>query len=73
MMIWRARVGRNVHLVGTNFSSAALRSRGGSVRPRSRQAGGDPSAGARMSGMVAVAGTVPASMSNVKRILEHGK
>ena len=34
------RINRNVHLVGKNFSSAASRSRGGSARLRSRQAGG---------------------------------
>ena len=33
--------GWNVHSVGTNFSSAAPRSRGGSARLRSRQVGGD--------------------------------
>ena len=43
-------VARNVHLVGKNFSSAAPRSRGDSARPRSRQAGGDPGAGARVGG-----------------------
>ena len=37
-----------LHLAGTNFSSAT-RSCGGSVRLRTRQAGRDPSAGARMS------------------------
>ena len=65
-------VARNVHLVGTNFSSAAPRSRGGSVRLRSRQAGGDPGAGARMSGMATAAGAVSARMSNMKRIPAHG-
>ena len=59
--------------LGTNFSSATPRSRGDSVRLRSRQTGGDPSAGARMGRMAAAAGAVPASMSNMKRILEHGK
>ena len=65
-------VARNVHLVGTNFSSAASRSRGGSVRLRSTQAGSDLGAGARMSGMAATAGTVPAKISNMKRIPAHG-
>ena len=51
-------VARNVYLVGKNFSSAASRSRGGSARLRSRQAGGDPGAGARMSWMAAATGTV---------------
>ena len=46
------------HLVGKNFSSAAPRSRGGSVRLRSRQAGGDLGTGARMSEMAAATGTV---------------
>ena len=51
-------VARNVHLVGTNFSSAASRSRGGSARLRSGQADGDLGTGARMSGMAAATGTV---------------
>ena len=50
-------VARGLHLVGKNFSSAASRNRGGSARLRSRQAGGDPGAGARMSGMAAATGT----------------
>ena len=58
---------------GANFSSATPRSRGDSVRLRSKQAGGDPSAGACMDRMAAAAGAVPASMSNMKRILERGK
>ena len=52
-------VARGLRLLGTNFSSAAPRSCGGSVRLRSRQAGGDPGAGARTNGMAAAAGTVP--------------
>ena len=62
-----------MHLVGKNFSSASPRSRGGSARLRSRQAGGDPGAGARMSGMATAAGAVSTRMSNMKRIPAHGR
>ena len=64
---------RGLHLVSTNFSSAAPRSRGDSVHLRSRQAGGDLGAGARMGRMAAAAGTVPARISNMERILAHGR
>ena len=50
---------RGLHLVSTNFSSAAPRSRGDSVHLRSRQAGDDLGAGARMGRMAAAAGTAP--------------
>ena len=39
---------------------------------RSRQAGGDLGAGARMSGIAAVTGTASARMSNMKRIPVYG-
>ena len=61
--------GGGLHLLGANFSSTAPRSRGGSVRLRSRQASGDPGAGARVGWMAVATGTVSARMSNMKRIL----
>ena len=63
------KLGGGLHLLGANFSSAAPRSRGGSVRLRSRQAGGDLGAGARVGWMAVATGTAPARMSNMKRIL----
>ena len=63
------KLGGGLHLLGANFSSAAPRNRGGSVRLRSRQAGGDPGAGARVGWMAVATGTVSARMSNMKRIL----
>ena len=50
-------VARGLHVVGANFSSAVPRSRDDSVRLRSRQAGGDLGAGARMGRMAAATGT----------------
>ena len=61
-----------LHLVGTNFSSAAPRSRGSSARLRTRQTGDDPGAGARgLDGSCHL--HRPARMSNMKRIPAHGR
>ena len=56
--------------LGASFSSAAPGSCGYSVHLLSKQTGGDPGAGARMSRVAASA--VSARMSNMKRIPAHG-